>query len=53
MITSVHIADVGASKALRVRAPKPGSISGLRRADVGLAAPLSARLLASPQSAAV
>ena len=49
MITSVHIADMGASSAVTLRAPKPGSIPGLRQADVGLAAPLSSHLLPSPQ----
>src|SRR6478735_1005586 len=49
MITSVHIADMGATSAVTLRAPKPGSIPGLRQADVGLAAPLSPNLLPSPQ----
>src|SRR5438093_13758477 len=42
MIASVHVADVGLRSALAVlrRAPKPGTVAGLRRADVGLAAPL-------------
>lgn len=46
MIASVHIADIGVRSALAVlrRAPRPGSIPGLRHADVGLAAPLSRRL---------
>ena len=51
MIASVHIADVGARAALgrARRAPRPSEVSGLRQANVGLAAPLSKRLLASPQ----
>jgi len=42
VIASVHIADVGARAALGItrKAPKAGSIDGLRHADVGLAAPL-------------
>ncbi len=43
MIASVHIADVGARSALGIlrRAPRPDSISGLRHANVAVAAPLS------------
>ena len=42
MIASVHLADVGARSAFAVvrKAPPPGSIKGLRHADVALAAPL-------------
>lgn len=51
MIASVHIADVGTGAALRVlrKAPRPGSIRGLRHANVGLAAPLSGSLRPSAQ----
>lgn len=51
MIASVHIADVGVGKALGVLrgAPKPAAVPGLRHADVGAAAPLSSRLLGTPQ----
>ena len=50
MITSVHIADVGAGRALRtlVRPPRPGRVRGLTAADVGLAAPLTASVRPSP-----
>jgi hypothetical protein len=50
MIASVHIADVGARSALPIvrRAPKPEEVAGLRHADVGLTAPLSAALLGRP-----
>ncbi len=50
MIASVHVADVGTRRALRLlrRAPRPGSIPGLRHADVGLTAPLSRSVLPSP-----
>lgn len=49
MIASVHVADVGARRALRIlaRPPRPSSTPGLR-ADVGLTAPLSASVLPSP-----
>ncbi len=42
MIASVHMADVGTRRALAIlrRAPQPGSIPGLRHADVGVTAPL-------------
>ena len=51
MIASVHIADLGARSALVVnrKAPRAGSIAGLRSAAVGLAAPLSAKVLPSVQ----
>ena len=50
MIASVRVADVGTRRALRLlrRAPRPGSIPGLRHADVGLTAPLSRSVLPSP-----
>ena len=50
MIASVHVADVGIPRALRFlgRVPKPGSIPGLRHADVGLTAPLSRSVLPAP-----
>jgi hypothetical protein len=43
MIASVHVADVGARRALPalVRPPRPGAVPGLRHADIGLTAPLS------------
>ena len=42
MIASVHLADVGVKSALAIarRPPAPGSIAGLRHANVGIAAPL-------------
>jgi hypothetical protein len=51
MIASVHIADVGVGSALRLarRAPKPGSIPGLRHANVALAAPLGGSMAPKPQ----
>ncbi len=51
MIASVHIADMGARSALVVtrKAPRAGSIAGLRSAAVGLAAPLSDKVLPSVQ----
>jgi hypothetical protein len=51
MIASVHIADVGARSALAIarKAPAPGSIAGLRNANVGLAAPLRSAFLPSVQ----
>lgn len=51
MIATVHIADVGARSALRLlrRAPAPGSVTGLRHADLAVSAPLSGKLLRSPQ----
>jgi hypothetical protein len=51
MIASVHIADVGARRALAItrKPPAPGSIAGLRNAEVGLAAPLSSSFLPSVQ----
>jgi hypothetical protein len=51
MIASVHIADMGVRSALVVvrKAPRAGSIAGLRSAAVGLAAPLSDKLRPSVQ----
>lgn len=51
MIASVHVADVGARRALRIvaRAPRPGAFPGLRHADVGLTAPLRGSVRPSPQ----
>jgi hypothetical protein len=51
MRASVHVADVGArwGLALTRKPPPAGSIAGLRNAEVGVAAPLSAALLPKPQ----
>jgi hypothetical protein len=51
MIASVHLADVGvpAALALNRKVPPPGSIRGLRHANLALAAPLGGSLLPSPQ----
>jgi hypothetical protein len=51
MIASVHIADVGVRSALSMtrKAPPPGSIPGLRNANVGLAAPLGGSVVPSVQ----
>lgn len=51
MIASVHLADVGVRSALAIarKAPPPGSIPGLRHANVGLAAPLGGSVIPSPQ----
>ena len=50
MIASVHVADVGVRRTLRFlrRAPEPGSVPGLRHADVAFAAPLGGSVLPSP-----
>jgi len=50
VVVSIHVADLGARRALGVlrRQPKPGSIPGLRHADLAIAAPLSASVLPSP-----
>ena len=50
MIASVHIADVGGRSALALvpKVPKPAEISGLRHANMALAAPLSEKLIAKP-----
>lgn len=50
-VVSVHIADIGAGPGLRLlarRRPRPGSVAGLRHADLGAAAPLSGSLLPAP-----
>jgi hypothetical protein len=51
MIASVHIADLGARSALVVnrKAPQAGSIAGMRSGSVGLAAPLSGKVVPSVQ----
>lgn len=51
MIATVHIADVGPARALRIlaRPPKPSRIAGLRHADVGTAGPLRQSAVPSPQ----
>ena len=51
MIASVHLADVGVRSALALnrKAPPPGSIPGLRHANVALAAPLGGSVFPSPQ----
>ena len=51
MRASVHVADVGVRSALALsrKPPAPGSIPGLRNAEVGQAAPLRASLLPKPQ----
>ena len=45
VIASVHIADVGAKAAFTIvrKVPAPGSIQGLRNANVAIAAPFSER----------
>jgi len=42
VVASVHIADVGVANGLRLvtRTPKPGSVAGLRHANLAIAAPL-------------
>jgi len=51
MRASVHVADVGVRSALALTRtpPAPGSIPGLRNAEVGQAAPLRSALLPKPQ----
>jgi len=51
VIASVHIADVGVRTAFggARNAPRPTSVPGLRHANIGLAAPLSKRVMPSPQ----
>jgi len=51
MIASVHLADVGVRSALALnrKAPPPGSIRGLRHANIALAAPLGGSVLPTPQ----
>jgi hypothetical protein len=55
MIASVHVADVGVRSALGLlrKAPAPGSIPGLRHANVALAAPLGGSLTPKPQAGRV
>ncbi len=50
MIASVHVADVGAAKAVAAqpRTPKPSRVPGLRWARVGLGAALRPQLLPKP-----
>ncbi|HZN14302.1 MAG TPA: hypothetical protein VFB78_08560 [Acidimicrobiales bacterium] len=50
VIVSVHIADVGVPRALRLMARRPSAkrVAGLRNTNVGLAAPMSASLLPRP-----
>jgi hypothetical protein len=50
MIASVHLADVGPRAALSIlrRPPDPDTISGLRRADAALAAPLRGSVRPAP-----
>jgi hypothetical protein len=50
VLASVHVANLGVGAALSVvrTVPKPGSIAGLRQAEVAITAPLSASLLAQP-----
>lgn len=49
-IVSVHLADLGVARTLRLQArgPKAGRIAGLRHADVGIAAPLTESVLPRP-----
>jgi hypothetical protein len=51
MIASVHLADVGARSALTMsrKAPDPGLIPGLRRAETAIAAPLGPMMVPVPQ----
>jgi hypothetical protein len=51
MLASVHIADLGPRRALPLILKGPSAVRGpgLRNAEIGLAAPLSADLLAKPQ----
>jgi hypothetical protein len=51
MIASVHIADAGLTRTLRIlaRPPKPASVTGLRHADVAIAAPLRRSSIPRPQ----
>jgi hypothetical protein len=50
MLASVHVANTGVGAGLSVirSVPKPGSIAGLRTAQVAIAAPLSGSLVAKP-----
>ncbi|MDQ1438913.1 MAG: hypothetical protein QOK43_2542 [Acidimicrobiaceae bacterium] len=49
-VVSVHVADIGvpAVAAALVRPPRPGSVKGLRQANVGVGAPLSPKTLPTP-----
>src|SRR5438309_11714444 len=51
MRASVHVADVGVRSALTLtrKSPAPGSIAGLRNAEVAIAAPLGGSVLPRPQ----
>ena len=51
MLASVHIADLGARRALPLILKGPSAVKapGLRHAEIGIAAPLSPDLLAKPQ----
>ena len=51
MIGSVHLADVGAFTALGqlIRTVEPGTVPGLRNANLAIAAPLSKSRVAKPQ----
>jgi hypothetical protein len=55
MIASVHVADVGVKSALKVlrKAPRPGSIAGLRHANVAVAAALGGSMAPKPQAGRV
>ena len=50
VVASVHVADVGVASALKVlrRVPRPGSIDGLRHAEVGSASPLRQSTIPRP-----
>src|SRR5207247_4254949 len=50
-IASVHVADVGVRSALALTRtpPAPGSIAGLRNAEVAIAAPLGGSVFPKPQ----
>jgi hypothetical protein len=49
-IASVHVADVGVGRAISMMrgAPRPGAVDGLCHANIGIAAPLSAKALPAP-----
>ena len=44
MIASVHVADVGARRAISLKRPDPGSVPGLRWAKTALAAPFRGKI---------
>jgi hypothetical protein len=50
VVASLHVADLGARRALGVlrRQPAPGSLPGLRHANVATAAPLSGSVVPTP-----